>query len=342
MALGSLDGFSFTINPESLSWDFTLKTSVTYTVGGKVVQIYGTTNSSMKVSGTFGRGVVDFTGNMNQALAQHLFREAAQKWALKQSSERYPVPLRFLYPDKGWDFMVNLVGWTAGNSSKSVVVTPEQTAPKWALQLAIVDDNANLKNVAADVFLTRLGRGIGWKRSNYNGASDYSGVDQVLKGMTLQEYLVAKYNPTVLLLPTNSTLGGGTAGGAPGSVGKGVLSPEVIANILLDIGFTNLDDAADFLAIAKFESSFNSETHNDTPATQDDSYGLWQINMLFHRDKFSGQDLFDPVVNANAMWIVSGGGRNKNPWSVYKNGKYLGYLDEARRIVRAEAAKRGK
>lgn len=85
-------------------------------------------------------------------------------------------------------------------------------------------------------------------------------------------------------------------------------------------------------AIALAESSGNPSAHNPVPP--DDSYGLWQINMLgplgpSRRSQYgltSNRDLLDPSVNARAMVAVSGGCSNWRPWSTYTSGAYKKYL----------------
>lgn len=76
-------------------------------------------------------------------------------------------------------------------------------------------------------------------------------------------------------------------------------------------------------AIAMVESGGDPNAHNATPP--DDSYGLWQINMLgslgpARRKQFGISDnsqLYDPAINAKAMAIISQNGGNFSPWSTY-------------------------
>lgn len=88
-------------------------------------------------------------------------------------------------------------------------------------------------------------------------------------------------------------------------------------------------------AIAMAESGGRTTAHNPIPP--DDSYGLWQINMLGsmgpdRRAKLgisSNSGLYDPAVNARAMAMLSGNGSNFGPWSTYGNGAYKKHLDGA-------------
>jgi|GEM_PF-1970252 len=89
------------------------------------------------------------------------------------------------------------------------------------------------------------------------------------------------------------------------------------------------------VAIGLGESGGNPRAHNPNPP--DDSYGLWQINMLgsmgpARRRQFgisSNSQLYDPVINARAMFAISSGGSNWRPWTVYTSGRYRAHLGEA-------------
>lgn len=65
--------------------------------------------------------------------------------------------------------------------------------------------------------------------------------------------------------------------------------------------------------------------------------GRWQIR-CYWSDIGTGRArdcsrLNDARFNAEAMYQVSGGGSSWAPWSVYLNGSYRLYLDDARRAV---------
>ncbi|HEX7304753.1 type VII secretion target [Lentzea sp.] len=117
------------------------------------------------------------------------------------------------------------------------------------------------------------------------------------------------------------------------------LSPEQIAQHARAAGFEG-QGLTIAIAVALAESSGDPRAHNATPP--DDSYGLWQINMLGamgpeRRRQFgldSNRDLFDPRVNAKAANALSKDGRSWTPWSTYTNGAYRKYLDVARRAAR--------
>ncbi|MDA3645651.1 transglycosylase SLT domain-containing protein [Saccharopolyspora indica] len=117
------------------------------------------------------------------------------------------------------------------------------------------------------------------------------------------------------------------------------LTAEQIAQHAYDAGFRG-ENLTTAVAVAMAESSGNTKSHNDTPP--DDSYGLWQINMLgdmgpARRKEFgldSNKDLFDPAENAKAAYEIAGDGKDFGPWSTYTNGAYKKHLDEAEKAAK--------
>ena len=81
--------------------------------------------------------------------------------------------------------------------------------------------------------------------------------------------------------------------------------------LLKKVGATD-EEAMRLAAIAKYESGGASKSHNPDASTGDNSYGLWQVNMLGNlgtqrRRQFNlskDEDLFDPVTNAQAALAI--------------------------------------
>lgn len=113
------------------------------------------------------------------------------------------------------------------------------------------------------------------------------------------------------------------------------LTAEQIGAVAWNAGIRDEPTMARAIAIALAESGGNTRAHNGNRATGDDSYGLWQINMLgsmgpARRKQFgisSNEELFDPQKNAKAMWIISNNGKNWAPWSVFKSNAYMRHID---------------
>lgn len=116
------------------------------------------------------------------------------------------------------------------------------------------------------------------------------------------------------------------------------LSVAEMAKLAKEAGFSN-EEAKTMAAIAASESGGKTSAHNPNAATGDNSYGLWQINMLGNmgpqrRAQFGIRDdseLFDPKKNAEAAYKVFKE-QGFNAWSDYKNGKYLDYMGTAEKV----------
>jgi hypothetical protein len=118
------------------------------------------------------------------------------------------------------------------------------------------------------------------------------------------------------------------------------LSAPEIHTLARTAGFVaDREEAVIATAVALAESGGDHLAHNDTPP--DDSYGLWQINMIgdlgpdrrlrlgLSRD----EDLFDPPTNARAAHLVFADKGDFTPWTMFKNGGFKQHLDAARRAA---------
>jgi hypothetical protein len=93
------------------------------------------------------------------------------------------------------------------------------------------------------------------------------------------------------------------------------------------------DDRAKIAAaIAMAESGGNPAAH--TRDSDDDSYGLWQINMIgalgpARRAEFNlktDAELLIPATNARVMSELSQNGQNFSKWTTFTGGKYKAFL----------------
>lgn len=128
-----------------------------------------------------------------------------------------------------------------------------------------------------------------------------------------------------------SSLGGGSGSdaGASGPIGN-----QGLVDLLRSAGFSGQGLRTAY-AVAMAESGGRPTAHNTNAKTGDNSYGLFQINMLgrmgpARRKQYglsSNDDLLDPAANARVAFQMSGGGSNWGPWSTYKSGAYKKYLN---------------
>ena len=115
------------------------------------------------------------------------------------------------------------------------------------------------------------------------------------------------------------------------------LEPEELVELLSLIGFRG-DGLRSGWAIAMNESTGDPTAHNTNVSTGDNSYGLFQINMIGRmgpqrREAYgldSNAELFDPVLNAEIAFEISKGGTDFGDWRVGPNayrgdGSPVGY-----------------
>jgi hypothetical protein len=99
------------------------------------------------------------------------------------------------------------------------------------------------------------------------------------------------------------------------------LTDTQLVELLQAVGFKG-KDLKEAWAIAMKESHGSPLSHNGNRKTGDNSYGLFQVNMIGslgedRRDKFnlaSNAELFNPVVNAQIAYFMSGGGKDWSAW----------------------------
>ena len=138
----------------------------------------------------------------------------------------------------------------------------------------------------------------------------------------------------------------GSTGGGGGSYTPykgGAYSPAQAAALARSVGAT--PEEAQFLgAVTKGESSGIPTKHNPNAQTGDDSYGLWQVNMIGamgpKRMKQFGisryEDLYDPKTNAKAaLMILREQGRGA--WGAYRDMQKRGEWESAYKSASAGA-----
>lgn len=102
---------------------------------------------------------------------------------------------------------------------------------------------------------------------------------------------------------------------------KGSLTDGELKELLYLVGFRG-NDLKEAWAVAKKESNGQPIRFNGNVRTGDNSYGLFQINMLGmlgpeRRAKFelvTNSDLLNPVINAKIAFYMSDGGKDWSSW----------------------------
>lgn len=105
--------------------------------------------------------------------------------------------------------------------------------------------------------------------------------------------------------------------------GAKTLDEEELKRLLQAVGFEGKSLRVAW-TVAMKESNGRPKAHNDDLSTGDNSYGIFQINMLGglgddRREKFDlekNKDLFDPVVNAQIAYHMTRGGEDWSSWKI--------------------------
>lgn len=142
----------------------------------------------------------------------------------------------------------------------------------------------------------------------------------------LGSLLGAFVTPGYMVQGNGSGSGSGSGNGSSANFGT-TLTDVQIAQAAVTAGVVgSMNAIATATAIAIAESGGDPQKHNPGSATDiEDSYGLWQVNILAHPN-YNKARLYDPNYNAQAMYAISGGGTNWNPWGTYTSGKYKAYM----------------
>lgn len=104
------------------------------------------------------------------------------------------------------------------------------------------------------------------------------------------------------------------------------LENDQLIELLDAVGFTGKSLKVAW-AVTKKESGGRPVAHNKNTGTGDNSYGLFQINMIgslgeARRDKFNittNDQLFDPVTNAQIAFHMTKGGKDWGAWGLGPN-----------------------
>jgi len=114
---------------------------------------------------------------------------------------------------------------------------------------------------------------------------------------------------------------------------KTSLTDDELKHLLTLVGFKG-SALKTAWAVAKKESNGRPKAHNQNPATGDNSYGVFQINMLGslgedRREKFSlltNSDLFNPVKNAQIAFYMSNEGQDWSSWTHLEGERFKSFL----------------
>jgi hypothetical protein len=247
----TIDGWPFDIDPSTVELPMSAKVQKYRTIGGFVVQVYGTTWGDLTVSGQFGTGGKQFGSGWR---AQQAFLDRMVQIAGNQAIQRAPTmtgqnftpsqPFQFTYPLLGWKFLCYLKAYTSPDGPMAVHVENANINPKWTLTLFIVTDNGTLSHSAAiQSYLQRLAPGLGymWDDKAKKGQDPWQGYQQdqynsPLTNADLQGYINdPKGTGHDVVAPKNQKGPDVTPSSDPGAIKN---SPDFAKALLAGLGIT--------------------------------------------------------------------------------------------------------
>ena len=187
MGIATLGGIQFRLDPNAITYDYSIDYSVIDTLGGRVIQVIGATIGDITITGDFGQD------HKNKQLSWQLAESfGAQIRALMDQQVVPPkqaatggvhAPIRFTYLDgtHNWDMQVLIKAYQDGSGNGSIEHTAGKFSYGYKLTLFLVQDaSMALSRVQSDKFIARISRGIGWKENSYKGASGtFSGAGSI-------------------------------------------------------------------------------------------------------------------------------------------------------------------
>lgn len=205
-SLGFPDGpsLNFRIDPEAIDFDVKVHTSVSNNVGGRVIQVLGSSISDVTIQGSIGedryRGAprqgehhgvswkmaVDFFSRV-QGMQMLQTAGANQPGSSNRSGPFFLRPATFVYSPKGLRFQcyIKSIVDPDGDGTAGVVHKVGRANYRYVLSLFPVQEGSmglvkagtsngvldQARAKAIDAYIARISQGIGWKFTAYNGGS---------------------------------------------------------------------------------------------------------------------------------------------------------------------------
>jgi hypothetical protein len=207
----SIAGIPFDVNPKGVSWDYSVKTSSTKTVGGKVIQIYGVRMGDITVTGTFGKNGVE--------RQRAFFKKISPIVDGQVPTFKNPAPasVPFLWPERGWAVNVFVKSLQQPGAGVSIQNTVQTVAPGFQMVLFPESGNSDvLAAVANSVqakYLSRITDGLGWRSTGWNG--NIAGADELastLEGASIIQRIVDIHSGVVQGTPISPAVPTGNGG----------------------------------------------------------------------------------------------------------------------------------
>lgn len=142
----------FRTDPNSITWDYNLKTNIEETYGGQVVQVLSTNIDNLRVTADAGLGGWAYVESVALFFRDMLFDQREGK------SE----PGVFRYPTRGWELKVFALNFPFKDSLEDVV-------KEFTMSFKVQEDVSGIVTSSLiETEMAKLSKGIGYTRNAYN------------------------------------------------------------------------------------------------------------------------------------------------------------------------------
>ena len=145
----------FRTDPNSVTWEYNLKTNVEETYGGQVIQVLSTNIDNLRITADSGRGGWPYLQYVAEFFRDMLF---AQR-------EGHSEPGVFRYPPRGWELKVFALNFPFKDSVDDIL-------KEFTLQFKVQEDVSGVVTSSLiESEMAKLSKGVGWTRNDYNTPS---------------------------------------------------------------------------------------------------------------------------------------------------------------------------
>ena len=174
-ATASLDGVLLPLDPDQVGWRATNKVRSQNTVGGKVVQVYGTSISEVNIIGSYGVGGFESAQAFLAQVGQWVTNQVGTLTAKQGQGIWNGSPLHFLFPFHNWDMQVYIMKFFNPEAAQSIMIDPRVVNYHWALTLYVASNNSQPTQADPSTdasmiqFVNQLAQDFGWYPNQAQG-----------------------------------------------------------------------------------------------------------------------------------------------------------------------------
>lgn len=142
----------FRTDPNSITWDYNLKTNIEETYGGQVVQVLSANIDNLRVTADAGLGGWAYVESVALFFRDMLFNQR----------EGRSEPGVFRYPARGWELKVFALNFPFKDSVEDVL-------REFTMAFKVQEDVSGIVTSSLiETEMAKLSKGIGWERNEYN------------------------------------------------------------------------------------------------------------------------------------------------------------------------------